>query len=92
MYLPLQRRLKRRVPNMHGRHPAAVIGLRIMFSNVVGLLLDDHARFGATPSSWPTDTVLVVAVGHRDSVAQAFTLEKMHQGKGLRAVWVYLLL
>ena len=48
-------------------------------------LLADHARDGATPSKWPTETARAVAVGHVNGVAQAQTLEQMHRGKGLRA-------
>ena len=51
---------------MHGQHPAAAIGPRIIFSNIVGLPLGDHARAGAAPLPWPTETAFVVAVGHRD--------------------------
>ena len=58
-------------------------GPSIIFGCVVQPLLAEHARAGATPSKWPTETALVVAVGHCDGVAQAQTLEKMHRGKGL---------
>ena len=85
MHLPLQHQLKRQLPNMHGQHPAAAIGPLTIFSKVVGLLLDDHAHTGTTPPPWPTETAFVVAVGHHDVVVQAFTLEQIHQGKGLRA-------
>ena len=40
-----------------------------MFSKLLGLLLGDHTRAGATPSKWPTETICVVAVDHRDSVS-----------------------
>ena len=46
MHLTLQHRLKRQFPNMHGQHPVATIGPRITFSNVVGLILGDHACVG----------------------------------------------
>ena len=66
MHLLLQRRLKRRLSNMHRRHPAAVTGPDIIFSNLVSLLLGDHARAGATPS--PTDMAFAIAVSHCDGV------------------------
>ena len=71
MHVPLQRWLKGWLPNIHGRHPEPAIGPRIMFSNVVGLLLGNHASAGATPPTWPTETALAVAVGHCNEVAQA---------------------
>ena len=92
MHATLQRRLKGLLSNMHGQHPKPAIGLCIIFINIVGLLLGDHACTSATPLSRPTEKALAVAVGHCDGVTQAFTLQKMHQGKGLRAVRVYLLL
>ena len=85
MHLPLQCRLKGWLPNMHGRHPEPTIGPYIIFSNIVGLLLGNHARDGATSSKWPTEMALAVIVGHCDGVAQAFTLKKMHRGKGMPA-------
>ena len=85
MHLPLQRRLKRQLPNMHGQHPGVAIGLRIIFTNVIGLLLGDHACAGAMPLSWSTETVLAVTVDYLDGVAQTFTVEQVHQRKGLRA-------
>ena len=39
-----------------------------MYSKLVGLLLGDHARAGATPSKWPTETACAVSVDHRDGV------------------------
>ena len=39
-----------------------------------------------------TETTSVVAVGHRDGVTQAGTLEKMHQGTGLRVGGVKIIL
>ena len=66
--------------------------LCIVVSKRLGLLQGDRARAGATPSKWPTELALTVAVGHCDGVAQAFTLKQMHCGKGLRADTVYLLL
>ena len=64
---------------MHGQHPAAPIGPRIICSNIVivGLLLGDHVRAGATLLPWPIEMACVIAVGHRDEVTQAFTLEQM---------------
>ena len=40
--------------------------LCIVFSKLLGLLLGDHPCAGATPSKWPTETALTVAVDHRD--------------------------
>ena len=77
---------------MHGQHPDLVIDLCILFINVVGMMLGNHARADVMPSKWPIEMALAVAVGHHNGVAQAFTLEQMHQGKGLRAGGVYLLL
>ena len=56
---------------MHGRHPATAIGRSTIFNTVLGLLLGDHARAGATSSKWPTETAVAVAVGHCNDVAQA---------------------
>ena len=84
MHLPLQRQLKRRLPNMYGRHPATAIGRSIIFGKVLGLLLGNHARASTTPLKWPTETVLAVAVGHCNGVIQTSTLKQMHCGKGLR--------
>ena len=92
MHLPLQRRLKVPLPNINGRYPAAVIGLRSIVSNVVGLILSDHACANTTLSTWPAEAVFDVAVGYQNGIKQAFTLEKMHQGKDLFAGGVYLLL
>ena len=85
MYVLLQRQLKGWLINMHGQHPKPAIGPRICFTNVVGLLLGNHARAGATTSEWPTETALVVAVGHCNGVAQALTLEQIHRWKDLCA-------
>ena len=85
MHVPLQCRLKGLFPNIHGQHTKPAIGLCIIFINVVGLLLGDHARAGPTPSKWPTEMALAVAVGHIDGVVQAQTHEQMHRGKGLCA-------
>ena len=63
---------------MHGQHPEAAIGPHGIFSDIVGLLLGDHACTGATPLSWPKEMVLVVAVGHCYGGAQAFSFKKMH--------------
>ena len=48
------------------------------------LLEGDHACAGATTLSYPTETALDVVVGHHKCITQAFTLKRMHQGKGLR--------
>ena len=77
MYVPLQRRLKGLLPNMHGQHPEPAIGLCITFINVVGLLIGNHARAGPVPSKWPKHTALVVAVGHRYGVAQTHNIEQI---------------
>ena len=61
-----------------------------MFSKLLGLLQGDHACAGATPYKWLTETALDIAVGYHNGVAQAFTFEQMHQGKGLCAGGVYL--
>ena len=53
---------------MHGCHPWAVDALCIIFSSVVGLLLGNHARAGATPSKWPTEMACAIAVDHHDGV------------------------
>ena len=58
---------------MHGRHKQAAQLLLIIFSNVVGLLLGDHARASATPSKWPTETALAVAVGHHNGITHVST-------------------
>ena len=60
--------------------------LCIICGCVIQPLLADHARDGATPSKWPTETARAVAVGHVNGVAQAQTLEQMHRGKGRRCV------
>ena len=54
---------------MHEQHPAAAIGPHIIFSNVVGLLLGDHACVDVTPSSWSTETAVAVALGNRNGVS-----------------------
>ena len=46
----------------------------------------------ATPSKWPTETTFAVAVGHRNGVVQALTLEHMYRGKCLHVVGSYLML
>ena len=51
---------------MHGRQPRAAKMLCIIYGKLLGLILGDHARVGATPSKWPTETVLALAVDHRD--------------------------
>ena len=56
---------------MHGQHPEPAIGPRIIFTNVVDLLLGDHARVGVTPPKLPTETAPAVVVDHRDDVSQA---------------------
>ena len=78
IHLLFQRQLERQLPNMHGRHPAATTGPCTIFSNVVGMLLGNHACTGATPLPWPTEMAYAVAVGHQNDVAQAFIPEKMH--------------
>ena len=88
----LHRRLTEWLPHMYGQHPTPAIGPRIIFTNVVGLLLGNHAHVGVTSLKWPTETVPVVTVGHCDGVAQALNLEQMHRGKDLHAGGVYLLL
>ena len=40
--------------------------LCILSSKLLGLLLGDHARAGATSLKWPTETALAVAVEHHD--------------------------
>ena len=85
MHLLLQRWLKCQLPNMHEGHPATAIRRSIIFNNVVGLLLGNHACVGVTSLPWSTETTFAVNEGHRDGIAQPFTLKKMHQGKGLRA-------
>ena len=94
MHLPLQCRLERQLPNIHARHPAAAIDPRSMFSNAVSLLLGDNACAGTTslPSPSPTETAFAVAVSHCDGVEQAFTLEQMPRGEGLRAGGVQIML
>ena len=75
--------------HMHWRHSGRAKGPSIVFGYTVQHLLDDHTRIGATPSSWPTETSFIIAVGHHNDVMQAFTLDQLHQGKGLRAGGVY---
>ena len=48
-----------------------VIGQNILFIEVVGLLLGDHALTGATSLSWPTETNSAVVIGHLDCLLQA---------------------
>ena len=64
------------------------IGPCTIFSNIVDLLLDDRACASATSSPWPTETAFNVNVGQRNGVVQAFTVEQIHHGKGLRAAGV----
>ena len=71
MHILLQRWLKRQLLNIHVWHSATAIGWSIIFINDLGLLLGNHTRAGVTPSPWPTETVSVDAVGHRDGVLQA---------------------
>ena len=71
MHLPIQHQLKGYLLNMHGRHPDVAIWLRIIFSNLIGLLLGDHARTGATSPKRPTEMAPTVTVGHCNGVAQA---------------------
>ena len=77
---------------MRGQHLEAKIGTRIICSNIVCLQLGNHACDGVTPLPWPTETAFGVIVGRCDGVLQAFTLNQMHQGKGLCAGGVYLML
>ena len=63
---------------MHGQHPEAAIGLRLSSSNVLGLLLGNHSYVGVTPSQWPTQTALTVAVGHCNVIVQAVGLKQTH--------------
>ena len=65
-YVGSQQTLVVRLPNMHERHPWASKGLCITLSKLVGLLLGNHARAGATPSKWPTETAYDIAVDHRN--------------------------
>ena len=88
MYLPLQYRLKLRLPNIHGRHSATAIGESNILNKVLGLILGNHPHDGATLLPWPTEMALVVAGWHQDGVAQVFPLEKIHQQKGLHAVGI----
>ena len=60
-----------------------------MFGYVIQPLLADHARDGATLLKWPIEMSCTVAVGHLDGVAQAQTLEQIHQGRGLCAEGSY---
>ena len=57
------------------------IGRSIIFNKVLGLLilLGDHARVGATPSKWPTETALTVAVDHCDGGSLIKYLFRTHQ-------------
>ena len=61
------------------------VGLYIILINVVCLLLGGHVCAGGTPLKWPTETTLAIAVAHIDRVAQAQNLDKLQQGKSLRA-------
>ena len=70
MDVPLQRRLKGWLPNMHGHHPELVVGPRIIFSTAAGLLIVNHTCAGATPLECPTETACAVAVRHYNGVAQ----------------------
>ena len=70
MHLGSQRPLVGWLPNMHGRHPAVVIGLHIISNKILSLLLYDHARAGATPLAWSTETDFVVVVGHHNGAFQ----------------------
>ena len=69
---------------MHERHPWAASALCIILSSTEGLVLDDPVRGGAMSSTWSIGMAHAVAVGHHDGVTRAFTLEQMHQRKGLR--------
>ena len=53
-------------------------GYMHFFRKLLGLFLGNHDRAGATSLEWPTETALVVAVGHCNGVTQAFTLEQFH--------------
>ena len=75
-----------------GDNPEQQTDYTLCLVSFLGLLLGNHARAGATPSKWSTETAPVVAVGHCDVVAQAFTLDKFHQGKGVHAEKGYLIL
>ena len=88
MHIGSQRQLKQQLSDMHGRNPVQAIGPRITFSKVSSLSLGDHACPGAKLPQWPTETTFAVPVGHLNDVVQAFTLEKMHQGKGVHDVGV----
>ena len=66
MYLLLQCWLTGLVFNMHGLHSEPTIGPRIIFSNLIGLLLGNHARAGATSSKCPAETARAVAIGYLD--------------------------
>jgi hypothetical protein len=64
MYVGSQHQFKQQLPIMHGKYPVATIGPRIILSTVPSLFLVKHARAGATPSPWPTETVFVITVDH----------------------------
>ena len=51
MHVESQRKLKRRLPNMHGQHPEPAKGPCIILEKVPGLLLGNDGRAGATPLS-----------------------------------------
>ena len=68
---------------MHERHPEPVIGLCIIFINVVGLLLGNYAHTGHTSLEWPSEMTLSVTVDHCNGAAKTQTLKQIHQGKGL---------
>ena len=55
--------------------------LCIILSKLLGLLLGHHARAGATPLKWPTETAHVVAVDHLDGGLLIKYLFGTHQTK-----------
>ena len=78
MYLGSQRRLKRKLLNMHGQQSCAS---DIMFDTCSGLLLiRQPCSRHATASPWPTETGFVVDVGHCDGPLQACTPKQIHRG------------
>ena len=71
MHVGSQRLLVGWISNLHGQYPEPVKGTSILFANVLGLLIGDHACVGATPLPWPKKTVFAIAVGHNNGVLQA---------------------
>ena len=78
--------------NLYEWYPVQAQCPGIVFGFITQHLLGDHTRFGATSSTWLTETAVAVTIGHGKGASMAWTLEHIHQGKGLCVERFYLIL